>query len=101
MRRGDSLWSIAQKHDIRPADIRRWNNLAGNIIHPGSELLLKGAFTGLAGQEIFYHVRRGDSLWTIARKHNTSPEKIRQWNNLKNNVIHPGSRLLVKAASGG
>lgn len=102
VRRGDSLWSIAQKHDIRPEDIRRWNNLAGNLIHPGSQLLLNVAAVDLEEvPEVFYQVRQGDSLWTIAQKHNTSPEKIRLWNNLKNNVIHPGSRLLVKTASGG
>ena len=41
----------------------------------------------------WYLVRNGDSLWTISRKFNTSPDRIKRWNNLKSNLIHPGSRL--------
>ncbi len=53
-----------------------------------------------AAQEAFhwYRVRAGDTLWTISRKFKTSPKKIKQWNNLKSNLIHPGSRLKVKTA---
>ncbi len=44
----------------------------------------------------WYRVRTGDSLWTISRKFNTSPDRIKRWNNLKSNLIHPGSRLKLK-----
>jgi LysM repeat protein len=76
-----------------------WNNLQSNMIHPGNRLLLKLAKVKEARAETYYRVRSGDSLWTIARKHNTSPEAIKKWNNLKNNTIHPGNRLLIKVAS--
>lgn len=44
----------------------------------------------------YYHVRGGDSLWTIARKFQTTPEKIRRWNNIEGNKIIPGRKLLLK-----
>ncbi len=44
----------------------------------------------------YYLVRSGDSLWTISRKFNTSPDRIKRWNNLKSNLIHPGSTLKLK-----
>ncbi len=44
----------------------------------------------------WYQVKSGDTLWTISRRFNTSPKKIRQWNNLKSNRIHPGNRLKLK-----
>ena len=44
----------------------------------------------------WYLVRSGDSLWTISRKFNTSPDRIKRWNNLKSNLIHPGSKLKLK-----
>ncbi len=44
----------------------------------------------------WYMVRSGDSLWTISRKFNTSPDRIKSWNNLKSNLIHPGSKLKLK-----
>ena len=101
VRSGDSLWSIARKHKISPAEIKKWNNLKNNTIHPGDPLLLKLADTGQAMADTYYQVRSGDSLWSIARNHKISPEEIKQWNNLPNNTIHPGNRLLLKLASGG
>ncbi len=44
----------------------------------------------------WYLVKSGDSLWTISRQFNTSPDDIRKMNNLKSNLIHPGSRLKLK-----
>lgn len=44
----------------------------------------------------WYQVKNGDSLWTISRRFNTSPGNIKKWNNLKSNLIHPGSRLKLK-----
>jgi membrane-bound lytic murein transglycosylase D len=37
---GDTLWDIALMYDLRVEDIRRWNNLRGNIIRPKDELVL-------------------------------------------------------------
>jgi membrane-bound lytic murein transglycosylase D len=99
VRSGDSLWTIANKYNISPDEIKRWNNLRGNLIHPGNRMLLKVADSGESVADTFYSVRRGDSLWTIARRHNISPEEIKRWNNLKDNTIYPGNRLLLKLAS--
>ena len=45
-----------------------------------------------------YVVRRGDSLWRIAHKLNSSPDLIRRTNNLESDRLHPGDRLLVPEA---
>ena len=54
----------------------------------------------LAAQEAqkakYYAVRRGDALSTIATRWNTTPERLRQLNDLPNNKIRVGQRLLVK-----
>ncbi|MGE5391447.1 MAG: NlpC/P60 family protein [Deltaproteobacteria bacterium] len=43
----------------------------------------------------YYTVKSGDSLWTIARKNNTSVDKLIQLNHLKSNLLQPGMKLLV------
>lgn len=45
---------------------------------------------------ILYRVKNGDSLWTIAKKFQVSPAQLKSWNNLPSNLIHPGSKLVVK-----
>ncbi|MDH3921428.1 MAG: LysM peptidoglycan-binding domain-containing protein, partial [Desulfobulbaceae bacterium] len=101
VRSGDSLWDIARKYRISATEIKRWNNLPSNMIHPGDQLLLRVADAEAPMLDTFYQVRNGDSLWTIARMHKISPEEIKRWNNLKGNTIYPGNRLLLKLASGG
>ncbi|EKD34813.1 MAG: hypothetical protein ACD_75C02178G0005 [uncultured bacterium] len=43
-----------------------------------------------------YNVQDGDTLWTISQKFSASTSDIKKWNNLKNDLIHPGSVLKLK-----
>ncbi len=49
-----------------------------------------------ASQLTWYRVRHGDSLWTIARKFQVSAHDIRRWNRLRSNLIHPGTKLIIR-----
>lgn len=47
-----------------------------------------------------YTVRKGDSLWSIARKNDVSQKQLRVWNRLGwSDLIQPGQKLLVSAPS--
>ncbi|BHH82640.1 LysM peptidoglycan-binding domain-containing protein [Desulforhopalus sp. 52FAK] len=45
---------------------------------------------------LYYNVKNGDSLWSISRRFSASTGDIKRWNNLKSNMIHPGSTLKLK-----
>lgn len=47
-------------------------------------------------QPVYYTVKKGDSLSSIAAKNHTTVAKIKQLNNLKSDVIQVGKRLRVK-----
>lgn len=40
---GDSLWAIGNKYKVSVADLKKWNNLTGDIIRPGQKLNVAGA----------------------------------------------------------
>ncbi|MBY0426268.1 MAG: transglycosylase SLT domain-containing protein, partial [Cytophagales bacterium] len=73
---GESLISIAKKHYVVLADLKRWNSLKSNNIHKGQVLVLYKKFTpktssssGLyaakfSGKKSTYKVQPGDTLWT-------------------------------------
>ena len=63
-----------------------------------SERRLRAAVAALINEPIYYRVKRGDALFSIARKFETTPEQIQQWNQLEGDRVKIGQRLLVKPA---
>jgi LysM domain len=61
-----------------------------------SERRLRAAVAALINEPIYYTVKRGDALFSIARKFETTPELIQQWNQLQGDRVKIGQRLLVK-----
>jgi hypothetical protein len=61
-----------------------------------SEKRLRQAVDALIKMPIYYTVKRGDALFSIARKFETTPEKIQEWNQLVGDRVKIGQRLLVK-----
>ena len=47
------------------------------------------------GVKVIYTVKSGDYLGSIAKKHNVSVAKIKQWNNLKSDNIRIGQKLVI------
>jgi hypothetical protein len=51
---------------------------------------------GQAAKAKYYTVKRGDAISSIAARWNTTPDHLRQWNNISGNKIRIGQSLLVK-----
>ena len=62
------------------------------------EKRLRQAVAALVNEPLYYTARRGDALFSIARKFETTPEKIQEWNQLVGDRVKIGQRLLVKPA---
>ena len=106
VKRGESLWLIARKYDVRIKDIIAINKLAqAKYIRPGQILQIpadgydiyrKIALTKSVGTKQVYHtVRSGDTLSEIAMAYRTSVNKIKKWNGLRSDRIYPGQKLKI------
>jgi LysM repeat protein len=62
------------------------------------EKKLRGAVAALVREPLYYTVKRGDALFSIARKFDATPDQIKQWNQLDRDLVKIGQRLLVKPA---
>ncbi|HWL38974.1 MAG TPA: LysM peptidoglycan-binding domain-containing protein [Gemmatimonadaceae bacterium] len=60
------------------------------------ERKLRAAVTALIGQPLYYTVKRGDAIFSIARKFDATDAQIREWNQIVGDRIRIGQRLLVK-----
>ncbi len=110
IKKGDSLWSIANEMGVNVGALSSWNNLyPDKKLMPGDKLEIRMATAPGAleeslakrpGKEIIYIVREGDTLWTIAKKFNLTVSEIKAWNHLNGTKrIHPEDRLKLKLDS--
>jgi hypothetical protein len=61
------------------------------------ERRLREAVAAMIREPLYYTVKRGDALSLIATKFETTPEQVKAWNNLPNDRVKIGQRLLVKS----
>lgn len=115
---GESLADIAGKTGMTEADLRRINRIpAGRKVLAGSSLLVDAgdadapaileedaaAGVKLAAPEVrrvVYRVRRGDTIYEIAKRFGVTQRSLRKTNRLKSNQLRIGQRLIVVVAPG-
>lgn len=96
VKKGDSLWSIARANGLTVDELKSLNNLSSNVLHVGDTLLISSTdSTGDDGNDNYYVVKSGDTLWSIARKYNLSVNELKALNNLSSNALSVGQRLIV------
>lgn len=101
---GDNLSTIAKKHNITIDDLKKWNNLQDNTIQLESKLKIADLTISEEKAQIApkteiknieYTVQSGDNLGTIARKNNVAVSDLKMWNNLEDDTIQLGDKLIV------
>ena len=98
VKKGDSLYSIANKYNTTVEELKRINNLTSNILSIGQVLKLPSDKANNVEKEentISYTVQKGDSLYSIARKYDTTIDRIKDLNNLTTNLLSIGQVLLI------
>lgn len=99
VRKGDCLWKISHYYGVTVYQIVQENQIQNpNLIYPGQ--VLKITKTNYSNPNETgtknYTVRRGDSLWRIARYYGVSVQHIVTINKIENaNLIYPGQVLKI------
>ncbi len=101
---GDSLYSIARKYNTTVDELKKLNNLSSNVLSIGQVLKIPSSSeSNNAGSNIgttnTYVVKSGDSLYSIARKYNTTVDELKRLNNLTSNVLSIGQVLKIPSSS--
>jgi membrane-bound lytic murein transglycosylase D len=120
VRKGEHLSTIAKRYGCTVSDLKQWNNIKTSTVKPGKKLTIyvherkpaekKIVVNGTSipaspehkissGSEVkykYYTIKKGDSLYKIAKAQGTTIDAIRKLNNLpvKYNLI-PGKKLKV------
>lgn len=118
VRSGETLGSIARRYRVTVSQIKNWNGLRNNNIRVGQRLTIYGKgstpktsasssksgsktvgelTTDAAGGYATYKIRKGDTLYEVARRNGVSLNSLYELNNLnKYSKIYPGMVIRVK-----
>jgi len=95
---GETLTGVARKYHVTPSAIADANGLAvRDDLHVGDKLIIPAAAPAqlALGKLVRYHVRRGDTLETIADQFDVSVPELKKWNRLRGNRVARGMSLRV------
>ncbi len=111
---GDNLGSIARKNNVAVSDIKLWNELSDDNIQLGDKLIVakklvvdnnqtiaeksskKEKLSKVEREDDHYYVKKGDSLFSIAKKYpGVSVSDIKKWNGINGNALKPGMKLKI------
>jgi len=107
VRKGDSLYRIARNFGTSVQEIEEYNDISRkHIIKPGQRLYVPRDNVKLAGEpstrsvrrlaKLEHIVRRGDTLYGIARAYGVKVQDIVKWNNLDSaRLIRIGQKLVI------
>lgn len=114
--KGDNLGNIASKFGASVVDLKQWNNLPDNTIAIGKTLIVakneiaiitdkatvnsfknKSSVTSASKKvSADYYVKKGDSLFSIAKKHpGVTISDLKKWNGIRSEDIKPGMKLKI------
>jgi membrane-bound lytic murein transglycosylase D len=115
IREGESLGVIAARYRTSIQLIRDVNDINGNMIRAGKTLTIPVARKDLSryklssterlkqtqnrkrnGERIEYRVKKGDTLWDIARRYSVNVNSLAKWNGMApRDPLKPGKRLVI------
>ena len=99
VRAGDTLLSVALRHGISASQLASANGRAWNAwVYAGQRLVIPGD-TAAPSPGGTHTVRRGDTLFSIARRYGTTVASLRATNGLRSNTIYVGQRLTIPGGS--
>lgn len=125
VKRGETLKSIAKKYGITIADIKTWNFIGRKGIRPGKHLIIYRPVKDVNTQhspvmaentnkiektdttiavnsekDIYHTVKKGETIYSIAKKYNVSVTQIAELNNISTqHKVKIGEKLLIKKSN--
>lgn len=105
VRKGDTLAAIAKRHRLSVASLKQMNNLKSDRVTIGQKLAIGQATESGTSQAAkpqavkvarrTHTVRRGDTLWDIARKYGKKPAQLKVANKMKSTLLREGQVLVI------
>ena len=101
VKKGDTLYGIANKYGISVDELKAINNLTSNNLSVGQVLQIPEIIEEDVPNENIYIVKSGDTLYGIANKYGMSVQELKDLNKLTSNNLSIGQQLVVSEGNAG
>lgn len=95
VKKGDTLYSIAKRYGMTVDEIKQLNHLTSDILSVGQVLNISNNNDSSSDSDPIYIVKKGDSLYSIARKFGITVDDLMKTNGKTSNLISIGESLVI------
>ena len=95
VQKGDTLYGISRQFNTSVQKLRELNNLSDDNIVPLQVLIVAKNDENNPSECVIYTVVKGDNLYSIAKKYDTTVDAIKRYNNLTSNNLSIGQRIRI------
>lgn len=96
VKKGDTLYKIASQYNTTVDILKKINNLSSNILSIGQKIKLPSTeIINIPASLETYTVKSGDTLYSIAKKFDTTVDKIKSQNSLNADALTVGQMLKI------
>ena len=106
VKKGDNLYNIAKQYNTTVPELKSYNNLTTDNISIGQVIKIPEATSILTPSEdevinegSVYVVQKGDTLYSIAKKFNTTVDNLKNINSIIGDVLSIGMNLLIPGST--
>lgn len=101
VKKGDTLYGIARQFGISVDELKVANNLTTNTLRVGQTLVIPEIEEPDVPNENIYIVKKGDTMYSIANQYGMTVNELKSLNNLTNDTLSIGQKLVVSAGNAG
>jgi len=120
VKKGETLYKLSNMYKVSIEDLMQWNGLSNSEISvcahlrvqtetsvtqsttiiPANDFVSKGGKVNTTidaspAKKQYHYISQGETLYAISKKYQVSVESIKSLNNLNDNYLKPGWRLIV------
>lgn len=96
---GETLYALSRKYNVDVNAIKNANDNSINSLSIGQRLLIPSPEKQIANDDQIHTVSSSETLFSISRLYGVKVDDLKRWNNLSENSISVGQKLVIKEQS--
>ena len=95
VKRGDTLWGISNQYGVSVTELASLNGVNADTLQVGQRLIIPAKSGSNPDNMFLYTVKKGDTLYSIARVYGVSVDSIQKLNYLSSNNLYIGQVIRI------